>query len=122
MQPWLIGWILLVACDDPVRQGRSVSSTTTATPERECATDDDCGLMPSQLNCCTECPPSPPFEAVVRPQIDSLLLELETRCSQRSLVCQPLTCEPVPVGCTATARCAAGRCTVAHIGCEQPVS
>jgi hypothetical protein len=78
--------------------------------------------MPSQLNCCTECPPAPPFEAVTRTQIDSLLLEHETRCSQRTIECQPLTCDPVPRGCTATATCTSGRCVVAQTGCDRPVS
>lgn len=83
-----------------------------------CAVDDDCGLMPSVLTCCGECPPAPPFEAVPRTAIDAALLELETTCSARTLACvETPACDSVPVGCEARAVCDHGRCRLIEEGC-----
>jgi hypothetical protein len=79
--------------------------------------------MPSVLDCCGECPPAPPFEAVSRDEIDARLLELETRCADRSIGCVSVPgCEPIAEGCTARAICASGRCVVVEHGCAPRVS
>lgn len=79
--------------------------------------DDDCGLLPSQLNCCGECDPVPPFDAVPRESIDALLLELETRCAETPIGCVAPVCEPMPPGCSARAICVEHRCEVEMMGC-----
>jgi hypothetical protein len=92
-------------------------------PETECVVDDDCGLVPATLNCCGECPPAPPFEAVPRSELDAMLIELETTCAERSIGCASVpACEPVPAGCHASAACTAGRCVVVEDGCGPLVS
>lgn len=88
----------------------------------ECVEDDDCTLMPSRLTCCGECPPAPPFEAAPRVELDGLLIEMETDCAPETRRCEPPICEVVAPGCTARARCIAGRCQVEATGCELRVS
>jgi len=88
----------------------------------ECTKDDDCTLMPSRLTCCGECEPAPPFEAIPREDLDSLLLELETDCAPQTRLCEPPVCEVVPPGCMARARCVDGSCEVEATGCDRRVS
>jgi hypothetical protein len=90
------------------------SSHSEATAE--CRTDDDCTLMPAAITCCGECEPVPPFEPVPRTAVDSVLLELETRCAERPGPCDPPVCEKSPPGCQADAICHAGRCLVVQSG------
>lgn len=90
--------------------------------EIECEVDDDCGLMPSVMSCCGECDPAPPFEAVVRTAIDARLIELETYCAERTIECEPPSCEVVPAGCTARAVCVHGTCRVNESGCTVRVA
>jgi len=96
--------------------------TAVAVQAAECKSNDDCTLLPSQLTCCGECAPAPPFEAVTRQEMDALLIERETTCSQSPRLCQPPVCEPPPRGCSAQARCSVGRCVVDETGCDKPVS
>jgi hypothetical protein len=88
----------------------------------ECVTDDDCGLMPSEITCCGECEPVPPFEAVPRTAIDARLLELETYCAERTIECVPPSCAAAPPGCTARATCDRGTCRAITSGCERRVA
>jgi len=88
----------------------------------ECTEDDDCTILPSELTCCGECEPAPPFVAVTRDVMDALLLEHETRCARSTRLCHPPTCEAPANGCSAEARCAAGRCVIEVMGCDKPVS
>lgn len=98
------GWsvILAGACDRPPFDPSS----------DECRVDDDCTLMPSVMNCCGECAPAPPFEAVPRTAVDARLLELDTLCGQRTTVCEPMDCDVAQPGCQASASCVAGHCMV----------
>ena len=100
----LVGWsvIFAAACDRPA-----------FVPDGDqCRVDDECTLMPSVMNCCGECDPAPPFEAVPRTTVDARLLELETVCGQRTNVCEPMDCDVSPPGCQASATCVAGHCMV----------
>jgi len=102
-----------------IAQGEPCASSAAPT---ECRSDDDCTLLPAQLTCCGECPPAPPFEAVTRHEMDAILLERETTCSQSTRLCQPPVCEPRLRSCSAQARCSVGRCVVDETGCDKPVS
>lgn len=107
----LVGWALgavVHAC---------VTTDSTSDPVRieyvrECELDEDCGLVPLAITCCGECDPAPPFRAAPRTEIDAVLLDLETECSQSARGCEPPACSALPANCTARAVCRAGMCTV----------
>lgn len=118
----LAGWLVLAlvyACDRepsswlPYRQGDPAAI--------QCRAQDDCTLLPAVLNCCGECDPVPPFEAVPSTEVDALLIELETRCAEKPRLCEPLSCEVAPPGCEAYATCVRGRCEVVQSGSCGPL-
>lgn len=88
----------------------------------QCVVDDDCALLPSELTCCDECPPTPPFRAAPVEHVDAIYIENEHRCIQTEISCPETKCEPLPAGCTARAVCAQGRCIARATGCAGPTS
>ena len=88
----------------------------------ECASDNDCALLPAALTCCVECPPAPPFEPAPGWVLAGMLIQNEAECAERDRACPVVRCDPVPRGCAARAACAAGRCIAAASGCEIPTT
>jgi hypothetical protein len=117
-----VSWSALVVGYSTSSRSLPQQPAATEPEPGECVVDDDCGLMPSQMTCCGECPPAPPFEAVPRTAIDSRLLELETDCAPQTRLCIPPVCEPVPAGCDAQAICIDHRCRLVETGCGPLVS
>lgn len=85
--------------------------------EIECVVDDDCVLMPSAINCCGECPPAPPYDAVSGEELASLLIQLETDCAEWTRLCEPPACEIISQRCEPRAICVEGRCRTDAAGC-----
>ncbi len=106
----------LAACRKAPGEASRTSSETT-----ECASDDDCVLLPSALTCCVECPPAPPFEAAATWVLDGMLIEQETVCAE-GRHCPEVECELPPPGCVAHAACVASHCVVVASGCDRPTS
>ncbi|HEY5922234.1 MAG TPA: hypothetical protein VIV11_11210 [Kofleriaceae bacterium] len=88
-------------------------------PTAECVRDEDCTLMPSELTCCAECPPAPPFEAAPAWVVDGLYIEVEHRCLDTAQPCPEIRCAPLPSTCSARAACVRGTCTVVATGCDR---
>jgi hypothetical protein len=88
----------------------------TAPDAGECATDEDCVLLPV-LSCCGECPPAAPFEALTRAELDAELIVEEEHCAREDHDCAEHACEPLPAGCRPRAACVATRCEVVAPGC-----
>jgi hypothetical protein len=113
--------IAVTGCDRIGTESAPVSSAGTSEPA-QCLRDDDCVLLPSQLTCCIECPPAPPFEAAPGWVLDGMLIESETACAEATRLCPRIHCEPVPAACTARAACVEQRCTAVTEGCLIPTS
>ena len=112
---WLSVWAAMVACNAWLLAPVSDAPAANA----ECHADDDCVLLPSELSCCGECPPAPPFHAAPRWVLDGMLVEAETTCSYDTRACAPMACDPVPPGCIARPACEAGRCVARTSGCGE---
>ena len=109
---WLL--LALAACD-------KVAGSLPAV-DAQCVRDTDCTLVPSELTCCQECPPAPPYEAAPVWVVDGMYIENEDRCLATDHVCPAIQCASVPPGCSARAVCAEGRCVAVASGCAVPTS
>lgn len=105
--------LALAACD---------KLATRANPETQCTRDEDCTLVPSELTCCIDCAPAPPFQAAPVWVVDGMYIENEDRCLETDRECPKITCANIPLGCSARAVCAAGRCAAVATGCGIPTS
>jgi hypothetical protein len=110
----VVAW-LLCGCD-------KLPAQPQPDPAAECVRDEDCTLVPSELTCCTECPPAPPFEAAPVWVVDGMYLEQEDRCLDTARPCPKVRCARIPETCSARAACTRGRCTVVASGCDRPTS
>lgn len=91
-------------------------------PEAQCVRDSDCMLVPSELTCCHDCAPAPPYEAAPVWVVDGMYIENEDRCLATDRGCPDIQCATVPPGCSARAVCAVGRCEAVASGCGVPTS
>lgn len=113
--------IAVAGCDRATSELEPASRALDPEPA-QCLRDDDCALLPSQMTCCIECPPAPPFEAAPSWVLDGMLVESETACAESTRLCPEVQCESVPSGCTARAACVARRCIAITEGCLLPTS
>ena len=113
--------IAVVGCDRTTSESEPASRASNPEPA-QCLRVEDCVLLPSQLTCCIECPPAPPFEAAPSWVLDGMLVESETACAESTRLCPEVECESVPTGCIARAACVAGRCIAVTEGCGVPTS
>lgn len=109
---WLL--LALASCD-------KVTASLPAV-DAQCVRDADCTLVPSDLTCCKECPPAPPYEAAPVWVVDGMYIENEDRCLATDHVCPEIQCASIPPGCSARAVCAEGRCVAVASGCGIPTS